>query len=41
MLFYSTRLEDARPGRGEGRIAEIRLPNRTVFFVVDGAGGVP
>ena len=38
---YSTRLEEARPGRGEDKIATIRLSDRTVFIVADGAGGVP
>jgi hypothetical protein len=29
------------PGCGKDRIAEIRMPGRTIFFVVDGSGGVP
>ena len=38
MLPHSTRTEEARPGCGKDRIAEIRMPGRTVFFVADGAG---
>jgi PPM family protein phosphatase len=37
---YSTRVEEARRGRGEDRIEVIPLPDRSVFVVVDGAGGV-
>ncbi|MGA7743961.1 MAG: SpoIIE family protein phosphatase [Polyangia bacterium] len=39
MLPHSTRTEEARPGHGEDRIAEIRMPGRTLFVVADGAGG--
>lgn len=39
-LPYSTRVEDARRGRGEDRVATFRLVDRTVFVVADGAGGV-
>jgi PPM family protein phosphatase len=38
-LSYSTRIENARLSHGEDRIAEIRLPGRHIFVVVDGAGG--
>jgi serine/threonine protein phosphatase PrpC len=34
------RAEAARHGRGEDRIMAVRLPDRTVFVVADGAGGV-
>jgi serine/threonine protein phosphatase PrpC len=37
---YSTIVEEARRGRGEDRIAAIRLADRTVFVVADGAGGI-
>jgi serine/threonine protein phosphatase PrpC len=37
---YATRVEEASHGRGEDRIAVVRLPDRTVFVVADGAGGV-
>jgi serine/threonine protein phosphatase PrpC len=37
---YATRIEEASPGRGEDRLAVVRLPDRTVFVVADGAGGV-
>jgi len=40
-LVHSTRLAEARPGHGEDKIAIIRLSDRTVFIVADGAGGVP
>jgi serine/threonine protein phosphatase PrpC len=40
-LVHSTRLAEARPGHGEDKIATIRLSDRTVFIVADGAGGVP
>ena len=40
-LAHSTRQEEARPGHGEDKIATIRLSDRTVFIVADGAGGVP
>jgi serine/threonine protein phosphatase PrpC len=40
MLPHSTRTEEARPGRGEDKIATIRLRGSTVFIVADGAGGV-
>jgi serine/threonine protein phosphatase PrpC len=39
MLPHSTRTEEARPGLGEVRIAEIRMPGRTLFVVADGASG--
>jgi len=39
MLPHATRTEEARPGLGEVRIAEIRMPGRTLFVVADGAGG--
>lgn len=39
MMLPCSRIEDARPGRGEDRIAEIRLPGRSAFVAVDGAGG--
>jgi serine/threonine protein phosphatase PrpC len=39
-LAYSTRVEDARRGRGEDRIAAVRMANSSVFVVADGAGGV-
>jgi len=39
-LLYSTRVEDARRGRGEDRIVALRLPDRAVFVIADGAGGV-
>ena len=41
MLPHSTRTEEARPGCGKDRIADIRMPGRTLFLVVDGSGGVP
>ena len=37
---YATIVEDARRGRGEDRLAVVRLADRTVFVVADGAGGV-
>ena len=40
MLPHSTRTEEARPGLGDDRVAEIRMPGRTLFVVADGAGGV-
>jgi serine/threonine protein phosphatase PrpC len=39
MLPHARRTEEARPGFGDGRIAEIRMPARTLFVVADGAGG--
>jgi serine/threonine protein phosphatase PrpC len=39
-LAYSTRVEDAKSGRGEDRIRAVRLSDRAVFVVADGAGGV-
>jgi serine/threonine protein phosphatase PrpC len=39
-LTYSTVVEEARRGRGEDRIVAVRLANRTIFAVADGAGGV-
>jgi serine/threonine protein phosphatase PrpC len=39
MLPHSTRTEEARPGLGDDRVAEIRMPGRTLFVVADGAGG--
>lgn len=37
---YSTRVEEARRGRGEDKIAIIPLTDRTIFVVADGAGGI-
>jgi serine/threonine protein phosphatase PrpC len=37
---YATRVEEATHGRGEDRLAVVRLPDRTVFVIADGAGGV-
>ncbi len=39
-VLCATCVEDARPGRGEDRIATLVLPDRTVIVVADGAGGV-
>ena len=39
-MQWTTKQEDARPGRGEDRLAVIPLKDRTVFVVADGAGGV-
>jgi serine/threonine protein phosphatase PrpC len=39
-LAYATRVEEARRGRGEDRVAALRLASSTVFVVADGAGGV-
>ena len=39
-LAYSTKIEEARRGRGEDRIEAVSLPDRAVFVVADGAGGV-
>jgi serine/threonine protein phosphatase PrpC len=39
-LVHATRIEDARRGRGEDRIATVRLASSSVFVVADGAGGV-
>jgi len=41
MLPHATRTEESRPGCGRDRVAEIRMPGRTLFLVVDGSGGVP
>jgi serine/threonine protein phosphatase PrpC len=40
VVACATRVEDARPGRGEDRIAVVELPDRTLVVVADGAGGV-
>ena len=37
---YSTRVEEARRGLGEDMIEVIPLPDRSIFVVADGAGGV-
>jgi serine/threonine protein phosphatase PrpC len=37
---YATRIEEATHARGEDRLAVVRLPDRTIFVVADGAGGV-
>ena len=37
---WTTKREDARPGRGEDRVEVIPLKGRTVVVVADGAGGV-
>lgn len=37
---YSTKIEESRRGRGEDRIETVSLPDRSVFVVADGAGGV-
>lgn len=39
-VAYAMRVEEARRGRGEDRIAVVRLADCTVFVVADGAGGV-
>jgi serine/threonine protein phosphatase PrpC len=38
-VAVATLVEDARPGRGEDRIALVALNDRTVIVVADGAGG--
>jgi len=38
--LVATRIEEARHGRGEDRIETVVLPDRSVFVIVDGAGGV-
>jgi serine/threonine protein phosphatase PrpC len=39
-LFCSSKVEEARPGRGEDRVAIVELPGRVRILVADGAGGV-
>jgi len=39
-LDYVTTTEEAARGRGEDRLAVVRMADRTVFAVADGAGGV-
>lgn len=39
-LIIATRIEEARRGRGEDRIAVVELPGRKLVVVADGAGGV-
>ena len=39
MLPHASRTEEARPGLGDVRIAEIRMPGHTLFVVADGASG--
>jgi serine/threonine protein phosphatase PrpC len=39
-LVFRKKIEEARLGRGEDRIASVRLNDRTMFIVVDGAGGM-
>jgi serine/threonine protein phosphatase PrpC len=39
-LDYVTTIEEAARGRGEDRLAVVRMADRTVFAVADGAGGV-
>jgi len=39
-VAHSTRVEEARLARGEDRLAVIRLVDRTVAVIADGAGGV-
>jgi serine/threonine protein phosphatase PrpC len=36
---YVTKVEEANEGAGEDRLAVVRMPDRTVFVVADGAGG--
>jgi len=38
--LLATRIGEARHGRGEDRIETVVLPDRSVFVVADGAGGV-
>lgn len=39
-FMIATRVEEARRGRGEDRIAVVETPNRKLIVVADGAGGV-
>lgn len=39
-LTIATRIEEARRGRGEDRIAIVECPDRKIISVADGAGGV-
>src|SRR5437867_1027305 len=39
-LMIATRIEEARRGRGEDRIAIVEAPGRKLVVVADGAGGV-
>jgi serine/threonine protein phosphatase PrpC len=39
-VTYSTRVVEARRGRGEDMVATVRMADRTVVVVADGAGGV-
>lgn len=39
-LAFVRRVEEAGEGRGEDRSAVVRMPDRTVFVLADGAGGV-
>ena len=38
-LKYVTKVEEAAEGRGEDRLGVVRLSDRTIFVVADGAGG--
>lgn len=40
LAHWTTKREDARPGRGEDRVEVVSLKDRTVVVVADGAGGV-
>jgi serine/threonine protein phosphatase PrpC len=40
VITVATRIEEARRGRGEDRIAVVEVPGRTIVVVADGAGGV-
>ena len=40
LAHWTTKREDARPGRGEDRVEVIPLKDRTVVVVADGAGGI-
>jgi len=40
LVAYATSVQDARPGHGEDRVAVVELPDRVVFAIADGAGGV-
>lgn len=37
---YAMTVEEMRPGRGEDRVTVVRLLDRTIFALADGAGGV-